>query len=564
MPRRILANSWPITLGLFLAFGSTSTAVAQTNAALDRTLANQAELLRRVKPVPKQGQIDITIVDERQLIPEDEAEDITFVLRTLSVDGARTVPQEQLTSVWEDKLNTTISLAELYRIAKEIEAIYRQKGYFSDVIVPNQNFDSGNIVIKLYETGLDEITIESDIPNIDTRLAPYLDRLLDLAPLPVAEVERILLLMSDLGGLTIEGTATRPDAPGKGGTLHLRITRTPMAAQLGLDNFGSREIGRAELTATLDLNDQLGLFETTTIAGVTIPNAPKELRLVQLSQDYPLGTNGLHAGYTVAYVGSKPGGALETLNVNAQTVSGTLFVRYPFIRRISHSLFGTAELNFENGDLRVAGNHVGRDRIRWATAGLSYDQELERGFINIQGTLNIGLSNLGYTTSSDPLSARIGVPDHYRFTQLNALLQHALWDGGALTLQGKLQYAPDPLPPTLRLDLGGSQFGRGFDNGTAQGDSGVAVSLELNQTFSTKLPHITDTSAFTFVDYGYVRNHDVGVDYRTQALGSAGVGVRARINKNIQGQVYVSTPWKEDHDFSETGTRVMFRIAASF
>tara|TARA_R110000851_G_scaffold297817_3_gene453155 strand:+ start:28159 stop:29925 length:1767 start_codon:yes stop_codon:yes gene_type:complete len=553
-----------LSLSLLLATAPTSPVQAQTDAALDRTLANQAELLRRVKPIPKQGQIDLTVVDERKQIPEEEAEGITFTLRSLVVDGAKTVPQEQLTAAWKDKLNTTISLAELYRIARDIEAIYRQEGYFSDVIVPSQDFDSGHIVIKLYEPGFDEITIESDIPNIDARLAPYIDRLLDFAPIPVAEVERILLLMSDLGGLTIDGVATRPDAPGKGGRLHLRITRTPMAAQVGLDNFGSREIGRAELTGTIDLNDQLGLFETTTIAGVTVPNEPRELYLLQLSQDYPIGSNGLHAGYAVAYVGSKPGGALESLNVNAQTVSGSLFVRYPFIRRISHSVFGTAEVNFESSDLRIGGNHAGRDRYRWAEAGLSYDQELERGFFNVEGIWGIGLRGLGNTSSDDPLSSRPGVPDHYRFTQLNALLQHALWEGGALTLQGTLQYSPDPLPPSLQLDLGGSRYGRGFDSATAKGDSGVAVSLELNQTFNANLPHISNTSAFTFVDYGYVRNHDVGVDYRTQALGSVGVGVRARVNDNIQGQVYVSTPWKEDNDFSETGTRIMFRVAASF
>ena len=189
-----------LSLSLLLATAPTSPVQAQTDAALDRTLANQAELLRRVKPIPKQGQIDLTVVDERKQIPEEEAEGITFTLRSLVVDGAKTVPQEQLTAAWKDKLNTTISLAELYRIARDIEAIYRQEGYFSDVIVPSQDFDSGHIVIKLYEPGFDEITIESDIPNIDARLAPYIDRLLDFAPIPVAEVERILLLMSDLGG----------------------------------------------------------------------------------------------------------------------------------------------------------------------------------------------------------------------------------------------------------------------------------------------------------------------------------------------------------------------------
>lgn len=51
LPKRILIQSWLLGLGLCLAFGSISTAVAQTNVALDRTLANQAELYRIAKAI---------------------------------------------------------------------------------------------------------------------------------------------------------------------------------------------------------------------------------------------------------------------------------------------------------------------------------------------------------------------------------------------------------------------------------------------------------------------------------------------------------------------------------
>src|SRR5690606_17711981 len=135
---------------------------------------------------------------------------------------------------WENELNKTISLSDLYGIAEAIEAIYLKAGYFSDVVVPHQDYESGHITIKVYAPGFEEITVESDIPNIEQRLKPYIDRLMALVPIPVAEVERSLLLISDLGGLTIEGKATRPQHPGAGGHLHLQVTNTPTTAQVGI------------------------------------------------------------------------------------------------------------------------------------------------------------------------------------------------------------------------------------------------------------------------------------------------------------------------------------------
>lgn len=113
---------------------------SQVGGVVDRTLSNQNELLRRVKPVPKQGQIDITVIDERELVPLEQAEKITFVLRSLSISGAETVTEQELQAAWRDKLGTTVSLADLYRIADEIEAIIGARVTFHRLLYPSRIF----------------------------------------------------------------------------------------------------------------------------------------------------------------------------------------------------------------------------------------------------------------------------------------------------------------------------------------------------------------------------------------------------------------------------------------
>lgn len=255
---------------------------------------------------------------------------------------------------------------------------------------------------------------------------------------------------------------------------------------------------------------------------------------------------------------------MRAFDIDARTVTGSLFARYPFIRRIQHSLFGAVNLNFENTDVHLAGLRSGRDRLRWATASLDYEYALARGAFTASGMAGTGLDAFGQQSASNVLSARQGVPDHYRFGQISLGLQHGLWEGANANVQAIAQFSADPLPPAVQLDLGGATYGRVFDSSTAKGDSGAAVMLELSQQFNARVPGISNTMAFAFIDFGEVRNRAVSVQYQRQAMGSVGAGLRASLGNHVQGQVFVATPWKQDRRYTEAGTRVMFSLSASF
>src|SRR3546814_12833401 len=83
--------------------------------------------------------------------------------------------------------------------------------------------------------------------------------------------------MSDLAGMNIEASLTRPESPGNGGGLTLDIAYEKRVARALLDNRGTDEVGPVQALATYQENDLLGLFESTTLTGVTIPNQPREL-----------------------------------------------------------------------------------------------------------------------------------------------------------------------------------------------------------------------------------------------------------------------------------------------
>lgn len=548
---------------LLLAFTAPPT-LAQQNDPIDRVITNQMDLLRRYEPVPKQGSIDINIVDESQVIPEEEARNVPVFLRTLRLAGAESVDESALQPAWADSLGREVSLADLYAIARDIERRYQNAGVFVHAVVPVQDFSTGDIVIQLYESGLREVTVESDIPGIRQRLAPYINRLLAMKPLRVAEVERVLLLMSDLGGLTIEGTARRPVRPGEGGTLHLQVGDSPGETSLALNNFGDDETGPLQAVGLIQLNDRLGLFESTTLVGATVPDAPEELIMLQLTQDYPLGTDGLHAGYNLNHVWSKPGEELREIDLNVQMTWATLFVRYPLLRRIEHSVFAEAQLNYLDSSINVLGDAFQRDRLRWLTGKLSYSRELDNGSFELEGELNLGLNGLGANADTGTLLNRPGMPSDYRIARLNLDANHGLWEGGGVSLKVHGQYSPDPLPQMLQIDFGGNPFGRAFDSSAAAGDSGVQAAIELQQSFDTPWPAIRGASAFVFGDYGSYWNHNVSTDYTHAALGSYGLGLRFQSGSSTRAEVVLARPWKEDNTLTDSGSRMLFQVTTPF
>ncbi|MEQ1954033.1 ShlB/FhaC/HecB family hemolysin secretion/activation protein [Mesorhizobium yinganensis] len=555
-----------LLLGLAIVGCSVGPSLAQTIPdQVDSVISDQNQIIRRYSAPRKPGTVDLSVSDARKAATPEQAKRITFTLRSVTVRGAVTVPTTKLARAWAAKLNTRISLADLYAIAERIDEIYTRAGYFSWAVIPEQDFSSGNVVIVLYESYVRRVIINSDIPNIEQRLKPYIDRIVAMRPIRIKEVERVLLLMSDLAGLTIEGTVIRPKTPSAGGDLKLDISFKRAGANGIFDNFGSDAVGPYELTGTGALNDTLRLFDAANVVAMTIPDSPDELKFVLGSQDIPIGYDGLHVGYNVGYVSSQPGGDLAPLDLDIASTFGSAYAQYPLLRTIDHSLFGRLDLNFKDNSLDVAGERQTAEDLRWLAASLRYTGELENGAVTLTGTFGQGLDALGASSRSDPFAPRFGVPDDYRYFRADLDVSKDIASLAVARLRVAAQYAPTALPSSVQIVLGGDPYGLAFDGSAASGDSGIAASLELGRNIEIPedLP-ISNLNMFAFVDYGSIWNHDTGVDYTNAELGSAGFGARAVFGQNLNARALVAIPYRDSQDLTDTGTRFLFQLVSTY
>lgn len=532
---------------------------------IDSVVSDQNETIRRYSAPRKPGTIDLSVPDARKATSSEQAEKTMFTLRSITVRGAVTVPSATLEQAWAAQRNKKISAADLYAIAERIDEIYQKAGYFSWAVVPEQDFSSGNVVIVLYESYVRRVTINSAIPDIDRRLKPYIDRIVAMRPIRIKEAERVLLLMSDLGGLTIEGTFIRPETPSAGGDLKLDIGFKRAGANAIVDDLGSNAVGPFQLTGTGTFNDALRLFDVANIALVTIPDSPEELKFVLASHDVPIGYDGLHVGYSIGYVSSQPGADLKPLDLDIGSRFGSAYANYPLLRTIDHSLFSRLELNFKDNSLALGGETQTDEDLRWLAASLKYTGELENGAITLTGTFGQGLDGFGASSSTDPLAPRPGVPDDYRYFRGDLDLTKEIASLAVAHLRVAAQYAPTAVPSSVQLVLGGDPYGLAFDGSAASGDSGIAASLELGRNI--ELPEalpIPNLNVFAYVDYGAVWNHDTGVDYIEAELGSAGIGAKAAFGQHLNARALVAVPFRDNRGLTDTGTRFLFQLISSY
>ncbi|WP_172330172.1 ShlB/FhaC/HecB family hemolysin secretion/activation protein [Mangrovicoccus sp. HB161399] len=545
----------PLLLAVLAAPVAAVPAAAQTVSALDRAVAGQTTILERFAPPPRVGQVDLAVQDQKARMPGPEAEKVRFRLASVGLAGARTVPADSLAPLWQDMIGTEISLADLYGLADRIDAAYRQAGYFSATVVPVQDFRGGEVTLRVYEGYLQRVEVTSSIPGIDLRLRPYIDRLMAMNPIRIAEAERVLLLMADLGGLEINGTFLRPDTPTGGGVLELEVGQVRSSGMVGLDNLGTDEVGPLELSGTLVLNDMLGLFETTTLVAVTVPDSPEEMGLLQLSQDFPVGHDGMTAGYGLTYLAQQPGGDLEELDVEVETAIGSAYLAYPFLRRLDRSLTGRMEITLRNDDVDMLGMAQLRSRTRWATLGLRYDREFELGGYSAGAEIGHGL---------DTADLRQEVPAGYRFLRLDLDANRSLSEHTLLRLRAAGQHAPQALPAAVQFALGGDPYGWAFDNGSLAGDSGAGAALELSHGFATGIGALPELTATAFADYGAVWSDDAAAEQDGATLGSAGFGISGMLAGRATFQLVAAAPWQADDSLDDPGPRLFFRVALPF
>ncbi len=455
--------------------------------------------------------------------PADMA-DQRFILRELRIDGASSLDRDKLAALTRPLVGQTVSVRDIYAVANRIAAFYAESGLaLTAVAVPRQDFADGVARIVAVEGSVRRVLIAGDTENADLDLiAAYGEKITNDTPLTRATLERYLLLMNDLPGITV-GSSFLPVEGAPAVDLLLSVQRKSIDGNVAFNNRGSPRLGRIQMDADVTANALLQQGDSTTLS-LGLPANLEKYYYVALRHQQPIGTEGTTVAITGGYLRTMP----DDPSPQGRAYSLGLQVNHPFIRSLRENLQGIASLDGLNSDDALLGETITTERVRAARGGLAYNLQDRLLGDDFKG---LSAASLVISQGIDGLGARqsAGAASDLDFTKLGLQLarEQDLTKDFALRARAAAQYSASPLPTSEQFGFGGAQFGRAFQPAELQGDRGVAFSIEPAWRADAPLwdDKLKLAELYGFYDWADLDNAG-GNPLPAKSAASAGLGVR--------------------------------------
>lgn len=501
-----------------------------------------------------------------------KADEPRLKLETILIDRVSTLPQEsavsdaQLLQVADGKFGTEVTLEELRGIATGMEGVFRDEGYpYVRVVLPPQRVEKGIVTLQVIEGQIEGVVVLGSSPTAKRQAEAQLARLDGLGPVPVADVEEAVAALSDVPGLNARVSLAR----GNEGPGTMRIIaeaeREEPRFLINVHNWGSESLGREGATALVRVpglalygDEFQGSFYTTREWG--------EQYVGQLAYERVLTSSGLKVRVEGTYGEAEPSGAVATLGASSKSITGNLEVSHPIYRDRSSlvDLYGGLDYSNLKGELFQQTVLLSDDRVRVAYLGAQTEFSWQGWQADTWVEARKGVGILKASKKGDANLARPEARPNAWVLRAETNITSPTYEGFRLDLRGLGQHARDPLMAVEEFAFGNYTVVRGYDPGSASGDSAIAGSVELSGLRYRPFNDRTHLEYFGFFDVGEYWNRDqAAVENRT--LASWGGGVRITIDEYARAEFTYAEPLREPLGQGERvpGPRVLFSLTTN-
>lgn len=501
----------------------------------------ERQFTRPPQATPSAPTSPIELFQPAQKVPANAAS-IKFTLKQIVIDDLQVYQESELRPLYAALLGREIAFDEIYTLANNLTARYRNDGYIlSQVIVPAQSIESGVVRLQAIEGYIDQVRFDGAAVEPGDLLQVYAQKIQAQRPLRAATLERYLLLMNDLPGAFVRATLLPSQTQRGAADMLLQVAKSKALGGFSIDNRGSEALGFARYMADGELNSLFGLHEKISLRVAT--SGDKKLEFESVSYEQAVGQEGGKLNLTLNRVRSTPNLASSFIFLDTDVASDSATFNYlhPLLRSRSENFYVRAGLSAYNGQSNLFGVRETEECIRALRIGVNYDLADRFNGVNILDLEYAqGLSTLGASRTGDALLSRTtGHPNFSKLSLYAARLQ-ALSENWSLLGALSGQYAfNDVLSPEL-YSFGGEQFGRGYNASELTGDHGAAAKLELRY----KLPQtlLEQSVLYGFYDVGTVRQRSPGGLEASQSAASAGVGTRFNLGRYLSGFIEFAKP----------------------
>lgn len=540
-------------VALALLCATVATAQAQTAPARPvippGLVAPPASPVEKNQPEPQPVVIPpLQPPQSEEVIPEGGA---VVTVQSVEIDGNTKYSSEELAADYQSIIGKPASVGDIALAVNQIQLRYRNDGYFLSAARGRltRSGDAVQLHVHVIEGYISDVKIDGETEGGAVKVYDFLRNLLEIRPINIADMERYLLLAQNVPGMSVRAVL-RPTG-GDSGAVELiaQVARKPFDLFVSLDNRGPGTAGPVQLLVSGGANSFTSAGERVQ---VDMFNTPFDVEQVfgEISAQWFIGSDGLlirtYGGYGV----NEPGRELGAERYKGRLDLAGVSARYPLIRTRALSLDLSAALDVFRSTIDLANGPGPRARqsgstIKIARSGFdlstqdtlwglvpsaanSFELKFHQGFngaVNEEFPARPGVDNdfVKYTAEIVRLQDLFSLDDYHFAVKLAA-------DG---------QWSHDILPPSEKMFLGGSSYGRGFFSGEITGDRAVigTVELQVNSTWPSLLGWAglpSDDIAvryYTFGDAGTIWDREPGALRGT--MESAGIGIETALTSQI-------------------------------
>ena len=420
-----------------------------------------------------------------------------------------------------------ITLPELAVLAARITDYYHAHGYpLARAIVPAQTIHDGVVRIEIIEARYGKVSVNNQSSVRGKLLDSTLDDLKSGTVVSQAQLDRSLLLLSDIPGLLLSATL-KPGAEVGSSDLQVQArSAAPVIGSVTVDDSGDRYTGRARVGANVDA---LELLHQGDVLGLSVLSSGSDMNYGRLSYDALLNGEGTRLGVGYSALHYRLGGNLSDLDAHGTAQDASVFLKQPLIR--GHNLNLYAQIQYDhlklNDDLGV-GDIETRRHLDNVTASLTGDLHdgLLTGAVNTwaaSGTYgHVGFDN-AQAEAADALAA--DTQGSYSRWNLSLARLQGLDANDALYMELGGQWTHGNLDPSQQIVLGGPTSVRAYDVSAITGDTGWQLTTELRHTYPQRWHGQWQTIAFVDDAHLTINKTAFVPGPNTASLNGAGVGL---------------------------------------
>jgi hemolysin activation/secretion protein len=489
----------------------TAALLATGQAAFAQQAPNAGTQLQQIPPAPIPEKAEPVIRIKRSTsLSEPAAGGATVRVSSLRVTGNSVFTEAELIDAANIVPRSELTLSELRDAASRISAYYNSRGYFlAQAYLPAQDINDGAVTIAVVEGRYGKIDVRNRA-NLSPRLAEQvLGGLGSGAPVSNAQLERRLLLLSDIPGVRVTSTL----APGaQVGTSDLIVVIAPgreMTGSVEADNSGNRYTGALRAGGSINLNNPAGIGD---LLSLRLLASEGGLAYGRASYQAPVG--GVILGVAYTHLTYELGREFESLDADGSADIFGVFGSYPLVRSRNANLYALAGFDVKQLEDRIGLVSAESDKqVKVATLGFSGDSrdDFGAGGWNFYSA-GLAIGNLDIESPVERAADALTARSDGGFSKVQASFARLQTVSGPLSLYTLVrgQLAFENLDSSEKMQLGGAYGVRAYPEGEAYGDQGYIATLEVRLMLSrwtAALPG--QLQLIGFVDAGEVEfSHD--------------------------------------------------------